>query len=359
MPYGFLLEYGQEKTVLVVLLVKKTVWFRAILVTVAVLAASAAVLGCGRAAVPTAKPPVAEKPTPPPLPVALSPITGEPLVKAGSPVAVSIDNYPNARPQTGLNEADIVYEALAEGGITRYLAVFHSRSPETVGPVRSARPYFALLAKEWGAVFGHCGGDPKDIQPIRDWNVVDGDEFGNGHLYWRDNSRSAPHNLYTSVENLRKVPAKTLPAPAKRYEFAPWAANPEAGLMIRYNKDYAVEFKYADHCYNRYIYEKSAQPWLHKDRKTEAPVKASNIIIQFAHSKVAYSDGGLIIDLTGAGKAAFLSGGVYSEGTWAKESVDKPTVFCGPDGKKISLAAGQTWVQIVPEDTKIDRIRGK
>lgn len=338
-------------------------WFQVALLALAVLATAAA-SGCKKEeAPPTAAPPAARSPgtaaPPPVLPQDMSPITGKALSEAGSPVAVSIDNHSSARPQTGLNEADIVYEALAEGGITRYLAVFHSRAPETVGPVRSARPYFALLAKEWGAVFGHCGGDPKDIQPIRDWNVVDGDEFRYGHLYWRDKTRSAPHNLYTSVANLREVTSEPLPNPEKRYEFTEWAESPEAGLEIRYNRNYAVRYEYSDKCYNRHVLEKSEAPLLHVDRETEEPVEAANIIVQFAHSEVVYSDGGLVIDLIGKGKAVFLLGGAYSEGSWEKTALDQPTIFYNGDRERISIARGQTWVQIVPEDASVKRILGR
>ncbi len=293
---------------------------------------------------------------PPAPPVALSPITNLPLVKAGSPVAVSTDNHVDARPQSGLARADIVYEVLAEGGITRYLAIYYSQAPSTVGPVRSARPYFALLAKEWGAVFAHCGGDPKDIEPIREWKVVDGDEFRYGSLYWRDNTREAPHNLYTSVENLRKVPAEPLPAPEKRYEFQDWSQTPAAGLEIQYGRGYTVQYKYADRKYERVILDSQTNPFTYQDRGTNEKPAVSNVIVQFAKSRVAYSDGGLIIDLIGEGKAVYLLGGRYTEGTWKKESLDKPTLFYTADGKKITLTTGQTWVQIVPEETRVSQI---
>lgn len=186
------------------------------------IAALMAVLpACGRRTETPAGSPVSQNPEPgageppadmPEEPQAeLSPLTGLPMVSPGSPVTVAIDNNPSARPQTGLNEADIVYEIPAEGGITRFLALFHSRSPEVVGPVRSSRPYLALLAREWGAVFGHCGGDPELDRYINEWKVVDANEFRLGHLFWRDKTRSMPHNLYTSVENLRKVPSEELP----------------------------------------------------------------------------------------------------------------------------------------------------
>lgn len=320
--------------------------------------------GCRSAAPPVTNPQGSTDPKIPPAgetkpPVALSPITNLPVSSPGSPVAVSTDNYRNARPQSGLARADIVYEVLAEGGITRYLAIYYSEAPATVGPVRSARPYFAMLAKEWGAVFAHCGGDPKDIEPIREWKVVDGDEFRYSSLYWRDNSRKAPHNLYTSVENLRKVPAQPLAAPEKRYEFQDWAEEPSAGLEIQYGQGYTVQYRYKDKKYERVILDRGLDPFVYQDRGTNETPAVSNVIVQFAKSRVAYSDGGLIIDLIGEGKALYLLGGRYSEGTWKKESVDKPTWFYTADGEKITLTAGQTWVQIVPTDAKVGELTAK
>jgi hypothetical protein len=321
--------------------------------------------GCARREPVSGGPPVSQDPDPsgpeapsPPLPPEppqdASPITGEPMVNPGSPVAVAIDNNPDARPQTGLNEADIVYEVQAEGGITRFLAVFHGKSPEVVGPVRSSRPYFALLAKEWGAVFGHCGGDPDLDRYINEWEVVDANEFGLGHLFWRDGSRYMPHNLYTSVENLRKVPSRELASPPKRYEFGAWAEEPETGLQIRYGRSYAVEYRYAGEGYNRYILQGSAEPVLHVDRETEKPVLASNIIVQYASSRVIDDEGRLDIDLEGKGKAAFLLGGVYGEGTWEKQGVSEPTLFLTSGGGRINPAPGQTWVHIVPLDASVE-----
>ena len=163
---------------------KRCLHFRSVLLFVALLVVVAFSSGCRKEAPPVSGPPPAEDPSPPSPPEppqALSPITGLPLVNAGSPVAVSIDNHPDARPETALNEADIVYEVLAEGGIT---GIWRS---STVRPLRSwdrcvVPDHFALLAKEWGAVFAHCGGDPDMNRYLSEWNVTDANEFGYGHL---------------------------------------------------------------------------------------------------------------------------------------------------------------------------------
>jgi hypothetical protein len=284
--------------------------------------------------------------------VETSPITGLPLEEVGSVCAVSIGNNPSARPQSGLNDADLVYEVLAEGGITRYLAIFHSEASSKIGPVRSARPYLALLAKEWGAVFAHCGGDPKDLEPIREWQIVDADEFKHSSLYWRDSSRKAPDNLYTNVDNLREIQSSDLTEPSQMYDFGEWTDTPEDGLKIVYNNNYAVQYVYNDHKYLRYVIEKGKAKE-HCDLDTDKPIEVSNIIVQFADHKVVYSDLGLAITLIGEGPAMYLLGGSYQEGAWKKESVDDPTIFYTAEGKRITLAPGQTWIQIVPTDTSV------
>lgn len=310
-----------------------------------------ALAGCAKRAV--SPDPVANESLPE-VEVPSSPVTGKPLLSEGSPVAVSIGNNSGARLQSGLSQADVVYEVLAEGGITRYLAIFHSQAPSKVGPIRSARPYLVLLAKEWGAIFGHCGGDPKDLEPIREWKVVDADEFARGDLYWRDRSRVAPNNLYTSVENLRKASSETLQAPEKRYEFTSWAEEPRTGIRIDYGFNYRVEYRYSSEheAYERYVID-GGRELRQEELDTQDPVLVSNVIVQVAQSRVAYSDGGLIIDLIGEGEAQYLLGGRWEEGTWKKDGVEEPTLFFYDDGDPIEITPGQTWVQIVPRNAKI------
>ncbi len=330
---------------------------RIAIITVLLLVSAVTVSSCAR-------------PTPPVGPVAseveqsepetpLSVITGKLASSEGSPVAVSIGNNQSARPQSGLGQADVVYEVHAEGGITRYLAIFHSQAPEIVGPIRSARPYLALLAKEWGAIFAHCGGDPKDIEPIREWKVADADEFHRGDLFWRDSTRVPPDNLYAAVDNLRKAVSSPLPAPTPRWEFQPSADEPVPGLRIDYGYKYIAEYRYLEEAgeYIRYVTD-GANTLQQKDRHSGEPVLVSNIIVQFAPSKVVYSDGGLVIDLIGEGKASYLLGGHLAEGTWKKTAVEEPTMFYDEDGATVRLAPGQTWIQIVPTGTRVEILQG-
>jgi hypothetical protein len=122
------------------------------------------------------------------------------------PVAVMVENAPQARPQSGLDQADIVYEVLAEGEITRFVAVYQSGSPSVIGPVRSIRPYFVKLGEGFDAMIVHAGWSQDAMDLIADHNINHLDEvYGDGTYYWRSKDRKAPHNLYTSMDNIRKA----------------------------------------------------------------------------------------------------------------------------------------------------------
>jgi len=286
-----------------------------------------------------------------------SPISGLPYDadKAGPLVAVMVENHSDARPQSGLIGADLVYEALAEGGITRFMALYFGNLPKVVGPIRSARPYYVLLAHEWDAIYAHAGGDPKDRDPIKQWGVADADEIYNaGEAFWRSNERKMPHNLYASITSLRDHASRAYPrrkfaAPARRWEFIPWAEKSAPQLTIRYAPDYEVTYKFNEEgTYSRYMNGK-----LHTDKETQQPIRVSNVLVQYAATRVAYPDGGLKMDLIGKGDALFLIGGRVSKGTWQKDDLASATRFLDEGGRPIALTAGQTWIQIVPTGTKV------
>lgn len=137
-----------------------------------------------------------------------APLTGMPLKEASSrrPLSVMINNAPAARPQSGLSKADIVYEVLAEGGITRLIAIYQSQTGiEKIGPIRSIRPYLINIGESYGGVLVHAGGSPEAYSIIKKQGKQDMDEIGNaGAYFWRTKDRKAPHNLYSSDEKLRE-----------------------------------------------------------------------------------------------------------------------------------------------------------
>ncbi len=320
--------------------------------------------GCQETVSPATNPQSSTDPTTPPAGPAgpeapLSPITGLPMKDPGHVVAVSTDNLYPARPQSGLAKADIVYEVLAEGPVTRYLAIYLSEAPKTVGPVRSVRPYIALLAKEWDAVLAHCGGSDDGLVAVKEYGVVSANDMTHGGLYWRDNSREMPHNLYGNVETLRKVAPGAATPPEKRYEFREWAEEPLTGFEVRYGKSYAVRYSYHGGKYERTVLDGNLEPFVQADRESGETCSISNVIVQFAKTRVLDKELRVAIDLIGEGKAVFLLGGRYSEGTWKKASVEEPTWFYTSEGNKIALTPGQTWVQIVPETAQVSELPAK
>ncbi len=296
---------------------------------------------------------------PPPPPPPKSPISGLEYKpeNAGPLVAVMVENHPDARPQSGLVDADLVYEALAEGGISRFMALYFGRTPSVIGPVRSARPYYVVLAKEWDAIYVHCGGDPKDREPIKQLDLADAAEiYTAGEAFWRSKDRVAPHNLYTTVAMDRAHVAKFEPerklaaTPPSRWEFAGWAETPLSEIRVDYGWGYVVSYKYdaSDKAYRRYMNGDA-----HTDKETGKQIEAANILIQYVPQRVAYPDGGLVMDQVGTGQGLYVAGGRLIKGTWAKAGLNSTTQFLDGDGKAISLVAGQTWVQIVPTTAKV------
>lgn len=344
-------------------LTRKAAWPLLAWVLVAGLVVAVLLSGC-KGAAPAAnregstdpKTPPAGRPEPE---IPLSPITGLRMGNPGHAVAVSIDNLYPARPQSGLAQADIIYEVLAEGPVTRYLAIYLSEAPKTAGPIRSVRPYIALLAKEWDAVLAHCGGSDDGLRAIKEYGVVSANDMTHGGLYRRDSSREMPHNLYGDVETLRKVAEGAFDLPEKRYEFRDWAETPLAGLEVRYGKTYAVRYAYAGAEYERTVLDGSREPFVQADRDSGDTCAVSNVIVQFAKTRVLDKELRVAIDLIGEGKAVYLLGGRYLEGTWRKASVGEPTWFYTAEGNKIALTPGQTWVQVVPEGTQVSQLTAK
>lgn len=319
----------------------------------AVILAASLVAGCrGSSPVEPVEPVEAGPAQPGPAPREICPLTGLPEMKPGVPVAVVIDNHRDALPQSGVAAAEVVYEAVTEGGITRLLAIFHCVPGEKIGPVRSARPYFAYIAKEWGAIFAHCGGLEKDVAPIQELKVLDANELLNPTGFWREKGRSSPHNLYTSVEALRKRLGleSTSARVSKRWEFVPWSASPVKGIEVRYSKKYSVCYVLRQGSTGPGSYRRLVNGSESMD-EDGAPIEVSNVIVQAVPTKVVYEDGGVEMRLIGQGKAWYLLGGRAFTGSWKKDSPSQVTQFTDDKGKAVALSPGKTWIQIVPAET--------
>ncbi len=275
------------------------------------------------------------------------------------PLAIMIDNASFARPQSGLDKANIVYEVLAEGGITRFLAIYATQEADKVGPVRSARPYYITKTLEHDSIYVHAGESPDAARFIREERIDDINEMIHFQPFWRTTDRSAPHNLYTSTFQLRDE-AKRLGyiemVNKGSYQFEIDREELLSGkevskIDIRYHSNYTVTYQYvADiQAYARYI---NGQP--HLDAETGKQLTAKNIIIQHSEKKVMDEEGRLAIDFIGEDKGIIIFNGSSEEITWVKESLASRTLFYNKDGNRLAIQPGNVWIQVIHPDTQIN-----
>lgn len=277
------------------------------------------------------------------------------------PLAVMVENHPDARPQSGLADADLVYETLAEGGITRFMAVYQTKTVANIGPIRSARTYFADLANELGAVYAHVGGNSDVLANLKAGqylNIADADQFFNGNFFHRITSRSAPHNVYSSTSNLDDLAAaRDFSGQAK---YGQWKYKDDSPLttaiatLISINfslPEYAVRWQY-DQSSN--TYQRFLAGIAHIDLESKRQILAKNVIAQFVKTYPVQTDtvGSIGIDLTSGGQALVFMDGNAVAATWKKQ--DGRTRYFDQSGNEISLNRGQTWIEMVPVEKQAE-----
>lgn len=271
------------------------------------------------------------------------------------PLAIMVDDHPDAWPQSGVAEADAVWETLVEGGLTRDMLIFRSASATEIGPVRSSRPYFQLWASEADAVYAHVGGSDEALQDLAvgRYGLDDVDEFKDGKTFWRDKTREAPHNAYTSSDRLRAlIAARAWAQETKAVDTAlrgaPSAAGvPAARVAVSYSQNgTSVEFRW-DAKTSSYDLWRDGAPAKDRDGTQVSPptvvvMEADVVPIADPHAK------GLIgLDNLGSGPATVFRGGQAFRGTWKKKDAHDPTRVLGDDGSQIPFADGQVWYSVV------------
>jgi Protein of unknown function (DUF3048) N-terminal domain/Protein of unknown function (DUF3048) C-terminal domain len=316
-------------------------------------------------------------PTPSPPPFGESPVDGT-LIELAElarlnqrlPLAVMIENDPDARPQSGLNKADLVYEAIAEGGVTRFMAVYWRNEAERVEFLRSARIYYIQWASEIGAVYVHWG-QVEDPGPVDVWPVFSrlGTRVLNGlflgeEVGYRNPARFAPHNVYTNTGLLwSSAQARGFVGPPT---IPPWLFkndNPErAGdPVLRSSRvidvtfgsagsPYAVTWYY-DPASNSYLRSMGGAP--HTDGISGEHLSARNIAVQFATLRPSGVKDYNIIDTVGSGRAVVFQDGIAIEGSWRKDTETARTRFYDGAGNEIYFNRGRTWIEVVPSDSAV------
>ena len=272
--------------------------------------------------------------------------------------AVMFDNSKAARWQAGLSKASIVYEIRVESNITRYLGIFTTNEDVTVGPVRSARPYFVQTVAEYGATYAHFGGSTEGMDKISQLNISSINGLTHdGTVYYRTSHKIAPHNAYTSLHTLNER-ANDFDYPSTNtfngFSFYPTAqslgGNPATQVTIDYGSN-PTRYEYDE---STQLYHRYKDSILHLDETTEEPLEVSNIIIQHVSTAIAPNNVHKILGNVGNGTGYLVSHGEVIEITWSKDSETASTIFLDMDGNPITLNAGQTWIQWIEESAFIE-----
>jgi hypothetical protein len=299
-------------------------------------------------------------PPPPPPPPVLWPLTGleSGAVPAHPALAVKIENSVDARPQSGLNAADIVWEEVVEGGITRFVAVYHSSLPAEIGPVRSVRPMDPAIAAPLHGLLAFSGGQAGYVAAVADSGLqVLSFDAGNDGFY-RIGSRKAPHNVYAAPLTLvGQADAEHQAAPAPQFEFVTAGSQPTALTGGTPATSLSLTLSGAGH--PAWTWSAPDGKWLRAEGGTPSvdsdgtPLRAANVVVLRVD---VVATGG--VDpagnpvpetlLEGTGEALVATGGATMPVTWVKNGVADPLVLRDPAGNPVRLAPGNTWVELVP-----------
>lgn len=287
-----------------------------------------------------------------------SPLTGVEVASEAATkqaaTAIMIENSPDARPQSGLKAAGVVFEAIAEGGITRFLTVYQQEKPDLIGPVRSLRAYYVDWLAPFQASVAHVGGSKFALDEIRNGSYRDIDQFFNAGTYWRSADRYAPHNVYTNFErldalNTAKGYTESAIAGFERKDPAPSKTPTATQIAVTisgflYNSAYSY-----DPASNTYLRSQAGQP--HNDREA-GQITPTTVIAMFVPMSKVMEDGYREqITTIGNGRAVIFQDGIATEATWHKASKTAQINFSDAAGVSIKLNRGQTWISAVPNGT--------
>jgi len=321
--------------------------------------ALAGTVSCGSAAVTPAAAGTPTSSAPPPPPV-LWPLTGleSGVVPPHPALAVKIENSVDARPQTGLNSADVVWEEVVEGGITRFVAVYHSTLPAEIGPVRSVRPMDPAIAAPLHGLFAFSGGQSEYVNAVSQagMQVLSFDNGDDG--FYRIDSRYAPHNVYASPAALiAQADPAHLADPVTQFEYAATGTQPTA--VAAGTPAGALQLTLSGVSHPQWTWSAPDANWLRAEDTTPSvevdgsPLRAANVVVLRVDvvATAGLDPAGNPVPetlLEGRGEALVASGGRTMPVTWVKNSVTDRLALLGPDGNPVRLAAGNTWVELVP-----------
>ncbi|MDA2936184.1 DUF3048 domain-containing protein [Patescibacteria group bacterium AH-259-L05] len=289
------------------------------------------------------------------------------------PISMVLDNFKDARPLSGIENASIIYEVPVEGDITRFLGIYNQESlPDKIGPIRSARPYFVEWAEEYGALFVHVGGSPKGLDTLRQSQYIPYsiNEMSSHRIYfWRDGQRSMPHNTYTSAQLIVNVIEQKTLISEPRSDFKSWSFKSESRhptleytsdeiepsqlprlsqiLKIDYREPVIWQYREVE---NVYVRHQNGEVFVGENN---SEVHAKNIVIQITDIVPIDSLDRRTIRTTGAGNALIFQQGIVIRGTWIRQDQSARTIFYDENGKEIEFVLGNIWINIVSPDHRI------
>lgn len=282
----------------------------------------------------------------------------------GATTCIMIENSTDSRPQSGLDEAGVIYEVIAEGGITRFMAVYQESKPQYIGPVRSVRLTFAELAKPYQCGIAHVGGSTNALNLIRNSSngYRDLDQFFNGNYYWRISSRQAPHNVYTSFEKLDQLSFNKGFTSSNFSGFA--RVNPDTRTIPEERNATTVRINMSSTLYNPvYTYDANTNSYrrafasggTHYTQSQNGTRKelAPKVVIAMKSNAVARSGDSGNRDYTtiGSGDAFIFQNGTVITGQWRRTDTNSELHFVDQNGSDIPLERGQTWISVYPAGT--------
>jgi hypothetical protein len=320
--------------------------------------------GGGPAPAETITPTVVADKTPPPKPVVpvvpvVWPLTGVAGDVVQRPaIAVKIENTPQARPQTGLQSADVVWEEIVEFDVSRLVAVFHSNLPEETGPIRSVRPADAQIASPLNGLLAFSGGQAPILALMSKTPLqLLSNDAGDAGFY-RVSRRASPHNVYGSLATfLSQADAEHRASPGAQFAFA--GAAGQSAAEVQGTPAALIDLRMSSAAKPSWSWDAASGRWLRSEGTTPSldsageRLAATNVVLvsveSFDSGFNAQNDAAVPdLRLVGSGHGVVATGGRTVAVTWSKSDRDAPLVLTGPDGAVATLAPGNTWVELVP-----------
>jgi hypothetical protein len=290
-----------------------------------------------------------------PMPIGFAPLRGTPADPAAMrhpSIAVKIDNHEDARPQIALNRTDLVFEELVEGGLTRYVAVWHSDVPDAVGPVRSIRPMDPGIAGPLDGIIAYSGGQQYFVDLMKATGLVNIVFDEDDTLFERADERPGPHDvILAAAEAVRQHPELAPPA----VQFAYGTADPLAAPALAAVPTSHIELVFSEGRYPSWDWDPTTFAWLRSQEgqpDLEASgdrVRATNVVTMRVGIDWPYEEVPLTL-MVGSGEVWVSAAGKTAHGTWSKADEGAPIVLTADDGSPLRLAPGNTWIELVPNE---------